>query len=66
MYHFVSLDDVHDAIVGNCSSLLALCLGFAELGRSHSFAENFPEPSNAVAEAMSGCQDWGREGRPSS
>lgn len=66
MYHFVSLDDGHDAIEGNCSSLLGLCLGFAELGRSHSFAENFPEPSNAVAEAMSGCQDWGREGRPSS
>ncbi|KAB5530882.1 hypothetical protein PHYPO_G00134480 [Pangasianodon hypophthalmus] len=59
-------DDGHDAIEGNCSSLLGLCLGFAELGRSHSFCENYPDPSNAVAEAMSGCQDWGREDHPSS
>ncbi|XP_060798831.1 ankyrin repeat and MYND domain-containing protein 2-like [Neoarius graeffei] len=59
-------DDGYDAIEGHCSSLLGLCLGFAELGHSHSFSENYPDPSNAVAEAMSGCQNWGREGHPSS
>ncbi|KAK3532441.1 hypothetical protein QTP86_018089, partial [Hemibagrus guttatus] len=58
--------DGHEVMEGNCSSLLGLCLGFAELGRSHAFSENYPDPSNAVAEAMSGCQDWGREGHPSS
>ncbi|GAA6087845.1 ankyrin repeat and MYND domain-containing protein 2-like [Tachysurus ichikawai] len=58
--------NAHDLMEGNCSSLLGLCLGFAELGRSRSFSENYPDPSNAVAETMSGCQDWGREGHPSS
>ncbi|XP_060713248.1 ankyrin repeat and MYND domain-containing protein 2-like [Tachysurus vachellii] len=58
--------NAHDLMEGNCTSLLSLCLGFAELGRSHSFSENYPDPSNAVAEAMSGCQDWGRDGHPSS
>ncbi|KAF7691236.1 hypothetical protein HF521_011533 [Silurus meridionalis] len=54
----------YDDIEGTCSSLLGLCLGFAELEHSHSFSQNYCEPSNAVAVAMPGCQDRGRDDHP--
>ncbi|XP_062846814.1 ankyrin repeat and MYND domain-containing protein 2-like [Trichomycterus rosablanca] len=53
----VKHDDEHTAVEGNCTSLLGLCLGFAELECKQFFCENYPVPSDASSGAMSGFQD---------
>ncbi|TSK31410.1 Ankyrin repeat and MYND domain-containing protein 2 [Bagarius yarrelli] len=46
--------DGHEVMEGNCSSLLGLCLGFAELGRSHCLSENYPDPLRPCLAARTG------------